>query len=218
MRALLFCLLLIPSLALAKPPAKKDVDQTIIRMPVEELTALRDAEARVREDQDALARYGDEAKWAQLDAKAARHWVDAGKLIIKALEADAEAAKAWARIEDQADLAAQTSRAQSNHAWREARAVEAREFDAFQSARLSWAKAALKHDEADVDHQRMVAYDKKVGGSADAQVEIGKLQQQLGRDAEAAGKARQRMEKAEHAWQTAASKAKHLDPSADKAE
>lgn len=217
MRALLFCLLLVPSLALAKPPAKRDVDQTIIRMPVEELSALRDAEARVREDQDAIARYTEEEKWAQLDFKAARHWVDAGKLIIKALTADADAAKAWARTEDQAELAAQLSRAESNQAWREARADEAKEFTSFQGARLAWAKAALKHDEADVEHQRMAAYDKKIGGSADSQVEIGKLQQQVGRDAAAEGKARQKMEKAEHAWQSAADKATHLDPSADKA-
>ncbi len=217
MRLLLTCLLLIPSLALAKPPAKKDVDQTIIRMPVEELKDLRDAEAHVREDQDALALYGDEQKWAQLGGKAARHWVDAGKLIIKALNADDAAAKAWARVDDQAELAAQITRAEANLAWREARLIEAKAFNDFQAARLGWAKAALKHHEAEVEHQRMVAYDKKVGGSADAQVEIGKLQQQLGKEATSEGKARQKMEKAEHNWKGAAGKASHLDPSPDKA-
>jgi hypothetical protein len=218
MRAFLFLILLVPAVASAKPPAKKDVDQTVLRMPVEELQALRDAEGKVREGQDALARYTLEEQWAQLDWKAAKEWLDAGKGIIKALEADAASAQAWARIDEQVDLAAQVKRAQANLAWREARFEEAKAFNDFQDARLQWAKAALKHAESEVEHQRMVAYDKKVGGSADAQVEIGKLQQQLGKDATAEGKARQKMEKAEHAWQSAASQSSHLDPNPPKAE
>ncbi len=218
MRPLILCLMLLPAVALAKPPAKKDVDQTIIRMPVEELSALREAEARVREDTDALARYTSESKWAQLDWKAAKAWVDAGKTIIKALQADAESATAWARVDEQADLAAKIRRAEANLAWREARLEEAKTFNDFQDARLVWAKAALSHDQASVEHERMAAYNAKVGGSADAQVEIGKLQQKLGKEAQTEGKARQKMEKAEHAWQTAAAKAGHLNPTPDAAE
>jgi hypothetical protein len=217
MRTLMLVLFLVPAVALAKPPAKKDVDQTIIRMPVTDLEELREAEARVREDQDALVRYSAEQKWAQLDAKAATKWVDAGRSIVKALTADAEAAKAWARIEDQAELAAQLKRAEANSTWREARLEAAKEFNEFQGARAGWAKAALKHHETDVELQRMRAYDRKVGGSADAQVEIGKIQQQLGKDASSEGKARQKMEKAEHAWKGAAGQADHLDPNASKA-
>ena len=212
MRPLILVLLLIPSLAIAKPPAKKDVDTTIIRMPIEELGELREAEGRVREDDALVVRYTEESKWSQLDEKAARQWVDAGKAILKALQADAESAQAWGRLEEQAALAGELKRAESNLAWREARLEEAGKFSDFQSARLFWAKEQLQHDKTDVEHQRMAAYNKKVGGSADAQVEIGKIQQQLGKDATAEGKARQKMEKAEHAWQDAAAKSAKLNP------
>lgn len=218
MRTLLLCLLLIPSLATAKPPPKKVVDETIIRMPVEELEELREAEGKVREATDAYERYGLEEKWALLDSRAAKAWVDAGKQIVKALQLDAESAEAWARADEQTALAGKIKRAELNQAWREARLDAARAFNEYQGLRLTWGKAALQHLEADVDLQRMRAYDKKVGGSADAQVEIGKLQQALGKHAAAEGRARQKMDKAEHTWKGAAGKAKQLDPNAGKDE
>ena len=214
MRSLILALLLVPALAVARPPSKKEVDQELVRMSIEDLSALRDAEDQLRQAETQLAAADQEGKNAVLDGKAARLWVDAGKSIQKALEAETKAADAWARIDQRASLASKSTIAEANLSWREARLDAAKEFQSYQQARINWAKSVVDTAQAQVAVERMKAYDAKVGGNPDAQLELGKRQNALGKAKSAEGKTRSKMEKAEAVWQGAQGKAQHIDPNA----
>ncbi len=214
MRSLFLVLLLVPAVALARPPTKKEIDQELVRMSIDDLTAVRAAEAELRDATSQLEAAEQEGKNGVLDSKAARAWVDAGKAIVKALEAETKAADAWAQTNQRAKLAAKSTVAEANLSWREARLDAAKSFQTFQQARIQWAKAVVDEAEAQIQVERLIAYDAKIGGSPDAQLELGKQQQALGKAKSNRGKARNKMDKAEGDWQSDVGKAQHLDPNA----
>ena len=216
MRTLALVLLLIPSLAIARPPSKKEIDQELVRMSIADLTDLRAAESSLRDATAQLEAAEQEGNNAALDGKAARSWVDAGKAIIKALEAETKAADAWARVDQRADLASKSTVAEANLSWREAQLEASKEFQTFQQTRINWAKAVVETAKSQIAVERLIAYDTKIGGSPDAQLELGKQQQALGKAKSNEGKMRGKMDKAEADWQSAVGKAQHLDPNAGK--
>ncbi len=216
MRSLILVLLLVPAVALAKPPTKKEIDQELVRMSIDDLTDLRAAEAELRDATTQLEGAEQEGKNGVLDGKAARSWVDAGKAIVKALEAETKAADAWARVDQRAKLASKSTVAEANLSWRVARLEATKKFQSYQQTRIQWAKAVVDTAKAQIQVERLIAYDKKIGGSPDAQLELGKHQKALGKAKSNAGKARNKMDKGEGDWQGAVGKAQHLDPNAKK--
>ena len=215
MRSLILVLLLVPALAIARPPTKREIDQELIRMSSDQLSAVRAAEGELREATRQLEAAEQEASRAVLDLKAARSWVDAGNAIVKAFEAETTAADAWARVDQRAELASKSTVAAGNLTWREANLEAAKQLQAFQQARTSWAKAVVDAAKVQVEVERLITYNEKIGGSPDAQLALGKEQKALGRARSNEGKARKKMDNAEADWQSAVGKAEHLDPGTD---
>ncbi len=214
MRSLTIALLLIPALALAKPPTKKQIDQELVRMSVEDLAGVSEAEDKLRDAKAEFRTAKKEDSNAALETKAARAWLDSAKAEIKALEAQTKSADAGGAVNERADLASTSMVAEASLTWREARFEAAKRNETLQTDRLTWARALIERAKTEVELERLLAYDNKIGGSPEAQLEIGKQQQALGKAKTAEGKARSAMEKAERGWQDAAEKADQLDPDA----
>jgi len=200
--------------ALGRGPVKKDVDAALLRMPVEQLTGVHEAERVHRGAEEQLERIEGELAVAWLDSKASKAWVDAGESILRAIKAERKAAEGGQRTEELAQLAAQAVRSEASLAWRQSRQEAARSLVSFHQSRVSWAKAELDRSGQGVEVARMQAYNTSLGGDPDVEQEIGRLQTRLGRLAGAEGRERLKMERAEAEWQEHVARAALLDPSA----
>jgi hypothetical protein len=187
----LFALLLVAALATpaaARAPTKDDVDKALLlvddagRAGIDDAqTALDDALAKQEETQRAYDN-------AQVEVKAAKAWVDAAKAVVSALTAEG----AWAEALGDEAFRADTSKArvegENNIAWREAVHDAARAHVEKQSALLQEAKAVVSQRELELELARMEAYAAQTG-SADGDMEVGKLQTRVGKAKTAAAKA-----------------------------
>ncbi len=204
--------LLAPSLSMAKAPSKKEVDEVLLRLSVEQLTELRAAEDGARAGKTMLEQIEAELSVAMLDLRASKAWVDAGQAILKAIEADERAAGEGHRVDELARLASQRVRSEASLAWREARQGAAKAEVAYHQSRVVWGRAELARLEQAVELERLEAYDVGIGGDPDTQQEIGRAQTKLGRLAGTESKERGKMERAEADWQEAVARAAALDP------
>ena len=205
-------LLLAPASVAAKGPSKKDIDEALLRMSVEQLEDVRNAESAHRDGALQLEMIQGELEVAWADHRAAKAWVDANEGILRAIEAQRKAADAGNRTDELANLAQQTVRSEASLAWRKARAEAAKAQVDFQQERVGWAKSELSRLETAAELERWRAYDVSVGGDPDVQQEVGRIQTKLGRLAATEGKDRLKMERAEAKWQELVTKASVLDP------
>lgn len=206
----IFCL---PAPAEAKAPSKKDIDEALLRLSVDQLSALREAETTHREGELQLERIQADLDIAWADSKATKAWVDANESILRAIDMQRKAADAGNRTDELATLAQQTVRSEASLAWRKARTNAAKGGVSFQQERVGWAKSELDRRAQAVELERWRAYGVAVGEDPDVQQEIGRAQTRLGRLAESEGKARVKMERAEADWHELTAKAAYLDPS-----
>lgn len=211
---LLTAALLAPAATFAKAPAKKDVDEALIRMSAEQLTDLRAAEDAQRAGAITVEQIQADVDVAWLDHKAAKAWVDAGEGILRAIDAQKRAADEGNRTEELARLASQTVRSEASLTWRKERQDAAKAEVEFHQARLTWAKSEQARLAQAVELERLKAYDVSLGGDPDTQQEVGRAQTKLGRLAGTEGKDRLKMERAEATWQEAVARAAAHDPGA----
>jgi len=207
-----------PSSAYAKGPSKKDIDEALLRMSVEQLASMREAEASHREGELRLERIQTDLGVASADNKAARAWEDANEAILRAIDGQRKAADLGNRTDELAMLAEQTVRSEASLAWRQARTEASKAEVNLHQERVLWAKAEIERRAQAAELERWRVYDVAVGGDAEVAQEIGRIQTKLGRLAGAEGKARLKMERAEAKWQELAAKAAVLDPSKSKGE
>ena len=210
---LLTLALLVPVSAFAKPPTKKEIDQTLLGLSSKDLRPISEAEDTLHGLEQHRAVVESELANAKLDQTASKAWVDASKAVGVALEASEKAAEAAARTDELEELAARRVRGKQTLDWREARWQAARESVALQQARLALAKAEINRAQARVELARLEVYNDSLGGDADVEVEIGKAQAKIGRLGTQVGKDRKKAEKTERAYDDAVAEAGRLDPS-----
>ena len=205
--------LLAPAGLQARPPSKKDVDQTLLGLSSQDLSPVRDAEDRHHDHEQQIEAVEAELAIARLELDAAKSWHDAAKTVEKALEDSQKAAQAKADTEAIEDLAARLARAKQTTEWREARWQAEREHVSLQQARLSLAKAEENRSKEEIELARLTVYNDAIGTDADVEVEIGKSQAKVGRLGAQVGRDRKKAEEAERSYDDAIAKAANLDPS-----
>ncbi len=205
--------LLAPVSAVAKPPTRKEIDQTLLGLSSKDLTPISEAEDTLHGFEQHRKVVESELANAKLDQTASKAWVDASKAVGVALEASEKAAEAAARTEELEELAARRARSKQTLDWREARWQAARESVALQQARLALTKSEINRAQARIDLARLEVYNASIGGDADVEVEIGKAQTKIGRLGTQVGKDRKQAEKTERTYDDAVAEAARLDPS-----
>ena len=205
--------LLLPVSAGAKPPTKKEIDQTLLGLSPKDLTPISKAEDTLRGFEQHRTVVESEIANAKLDQTASKAWVDASKAVGLALEASEKAAEAAARTDELEELAARRARSRQTLDWREARWKAARESVALQQARLALSKSEINWAQARVDLARLEVYNASIGGDVDVEAEIGKAQTKIDRLGTQVVKDRNKAEKTERAYDDAVAEAGRLDPS-----
>ncbi len=207
--------LLLPAVASAKAPTRKEIDEALLRLSAEQLEGVRAAEAELREGERELEGIQSDLDVAWLDTKAARSWVDANEAIIRAIKADQKAADQGNRTEQLATLAAQMVRTEAALTWRKSRHDAGKEAVSLQQARVSWSKAEVDRLEVALDLARLRAYDVAIGGDPEVQEEAGKLEVKLGRAGQSEARERSKADRALAKWQEAVARADTLNPTTD---
>ena len=206
-------LVLLPSLALAKAPTKKEIDRTLLGLSKGKLAEVTDSEDHLHEMKIDQENREKDLAIAKLNLQAAKAWVDASQAVSVALELSTKAAEADSQTEETEDYAARVVRARRTSEWRDARWQAARSAVALQQTRITLARSEVSHAAIQVDLARLGIYDKTIGGDADVEVEMGKAQVKLGRVATQMGKDRRKAEEAQRAYDDLVARAAELDPS-----
>jgi len=211
-RSLLLLALLLPVLALAKPPSSKEVDEALLRLSPGDLSEVDAGQRAVVAAEAAQAAVEQDIAFAKNDIKAAKSWDEASAAVLKALRHEQEAAQARQDDEELTRLARVGGDAESNAAWRKARTKQHEARLAFDQARLAHAKTSLALIQAEYQVTRMEAYARAVGQSGDVDTELGKRHTSVGKAKKQDARAATKRDKAEDAWKTASLEAERLSP------
>ena len=198
--------------ALAKGPSSKQIDEAMLRLPGSDLARVTEAEANLREARalsDATSR---DLDIARKDTTAAKAWVDASNSVLKAIGLDRRASEDAARTSQLERLATEQVRSESSLRWRKSRWEAAKTRITYVQTKIAWIKAELTRLDIALTEAKLVTYKASVADTPDVDQEIGKVVTNRGKSEGNSAKARDKMENAEVAWQSATATATALAP------
>ena len=198
--------------ASARGPSKKQLDEAMMRLPSTDVVRVTEAEDSLRVAADVLEGANADLGVARMDERAAKAWVDASNLVLKAIALDRKAAEEAARVADLDRLSTQQVRSEASLKWRMARLDGARDRIVYLQAKIGWAKARLDRLLSALKEAKLVTWKASVEDTPDIDLEIAKASESTAKADGTAAKARGKMEKAELAWQSAVATANALAP------
>jgi hypothetical protein len=200
------------SIALAKGPSKKQIDEAMLRLPESDLVRVTTAESDIRGAEDQMKEAEKDLDIGRKDNAAAKSWVDASAAVLRAIGVDRKAAEAAARTVDIERLATQQVRSEASQRWRKARHDAAKARISYVQAKLVWIRAERSRLDVALKEARLQTYKVSVEDTPDIDEELGKTVTSRGKAESTSAKARDKMEKAEVAWQSAVATATALAP------
>ncbi len=204
--------LTVPAIASAKAPSKKQIDEALLRLPESDRGRVTAAERDIADADARLTEASKDLDIARMDNTAAKTWVDASGSVLKAIGVERKAAEAAARTADLERIATQQVRSEASRKWRKSRHDAAKARITYVQAKIAWIKAEQTRLDVVLKEAKLLTYQASIEDTADVAEEIGKTVTSRGKAEASSAKARDKMEKAEVAWQSAVATSKALAP------